>query len=176
MPALKVPVTPAVRVLRAAGIEFVPKIYDYVERGGTRHSAEALGVDEHHVVKTLVMEAHGRPDRERLASPAAAQPLLVLMHGDREVSTRELARQIGAREVTPASASNVEKHTGYVPGGVSPFGTRRALPVYVEESILALERFLLNGGRRGFLVEIRPADLRRVISPVPVQVAITKTG
>jgi Cys-tRNA(Pro) deacylase len=164
MPALKVPVTPAVRVLRAAGIEFVPKIYDYVERGGTRHSAEALGVDEHHVVKTLVMEARGRE--------GAAQPVLVLMHGDREVSTRELARQIGAREVTPASASNVEKHTGYVPGGVSPFGTLRALPVYVEATILALERFVLNGGKRGFLVEIRPADLQRVLAPQPVHVAI----
>ena len=134
MPALKVPVTPAVRVLRAAGIDFVPKIYDYVERGGTRHSAEALGVDEHHVVKTLVMEARGRE--------GAAQPLLVLMNGDREVSTRELARQIGAREVTPASPANVQKHTGYVPGGVSPFGTRRSMPVYVEASILT--HFLVN--------------------------------
>ncbi len=174
MPALKVPVTPAVRVLRAAGVEFVPRIYDYVERGGTRHSAEALGVDEHHVVKTLVMEARGRSDRDGSASHAPPQPLVVLMHGDREVSTRELARQIGAREVTPASAANVEKHTGYVPGGVSPFGTRRSMPVFVEASILTLERFLLNGGHRGFLVEIRPADLERVLAPVPVRVAIER--
>ena len=96
------------------------------------------------------------------------------MHGDREVSTRELARQIGAREIAPASAAAVEKHTGYVPGGVSPFGTRRALPVYVEASILSIERFLLNGGRRGFLVEITPADLERVLAPRPVNVAIER--
>ena len=164
MPALSIPSTPAVRVLKAAGVEFVPREYAYLERGGTRHSAEALGVDEHRVVKTLVMEAHGREGKP--------QPLVILMHGDREVSTRELARQIGAREVQPASAAAVEKHTGYVPGGVSPFGTRRPLPVYVEESILSLESFLLNGGRRGFLVEITPADLSRVLAPVPVNVAI----
>jgi Cys-tRNA(Pro) deacylase len=159
-----VPATSAVRVLRAAGVAFEPRVYAYVERGGTRHSAEVLGVDEHAVVKTLVMEARGRDGK--------AQPLLVLMHGDREVSTKELARQIGAREVAPASPAAVEKHTGYVPGGVSPFGTRSRLPVYVEGSILTLERFLINGGRRGFLVEIRPADLERVLAPVAVRVAI----
>ncbi len=152
------------RALRAAGVAFEPRVYAYVERGGTRHSAEALGVEEHAVVKTLVMEARAREGK--------ARPLLVLMHGDREVSTRELARQIGAREVAPASAAAVEKHTGYVPGGVSPFGTRSPLPVYVESSILSLERFLINGGRRGFLVEIRPADLERVLTPTPVRVAI----
>ncbi len=159
-----VPATAAVRVLRAADVAFSPRVYAYVERGGTKHSAEALGVDEHAVVKTLVMEARGREGRP--------QPLIVLMHGDREVSTKELARQIGAREVAPASPASVEKHTGYVPGGVSPFGTRVRLPVYVEETILALERFLINGGRRGFLVEIVPADLERVLAPVPVRVAI----
>jgi len=159
-----VPTTPAVRVLRAAGVAFAPRVYAYVERGGTKHSAEALGVDEHAVVKTLVMEARSREGRP--------QPLIVLMHGDREVSTKELARQIGAREIAPASPGAVEKHTGYVPGGVSPFGTRARLPVYVEETILALDRFLINGGRRGFLVEIGPADLERVLSPVRVRVAI----
>jgi Cys-tRNA(Pro) deacylase len=159
-----VPATAAVRALRAAGIEFEPRLYAYVERGGTKHSAEALGVDEHAVVKTLVMESRGREGRP--------QPLIVLMHGDREVSTKELARQIGAREVAPATSAAVEKHTGYVPGGVSPFGTRVRLPVYVEETILALDRFLINGGRRGFLVEIAPADLERVLAPVPVRVAI----
>jgi len=159
-----VPVTAAVRALRAASVEFAPRVYPYVERGGTKHSAEALGVDEHAVVKTLVMEARGREGRP--------QPLIVLMHGDREVSTKELARQIGAREVSPATPESVEKHTGYVPGGVSPFGTRSRLPVYVEETILALDRFLINGGRRGFLVEIGPADLERVLAPVPVRVAI----
>jgi prolyl-tRNA editing enzyme YbaK/EbsC (Cys-tRNA(Pro) deacylase) len=182
---LSLPATPAVRALKAAGVEFVPHVYDYVERGGTRHSAEALGVDEHRVVKTLVMEARGRdggPATEgrppaigggvRRTPTTQPQPLIILMHGDREVSTRALARQIGAREVAPASAAAVEKHTGYVPGGVSPFGTRRPLPVYVEASILALERFVLNGGRRGFLVEITPADLLRVLAPVRVEVAI----
>lgn len=161
---IDVPVTAAVRALRAAGVAIEPRVYAYLERGGTRHSAEALGVDEHAVVKTLVMEA-----RPREGKP---QPLLVLMHGDREVSTRELARQIGAREVVPASPAAVERHTGYVPGGVSPFGTRARLPVYVEGSILSLERFLINGGRRGFLVEIRPADLERVLAPTVVHVAI----
>jgi Cys-tRNA(Pro) deacylase len=161
-----VPVTPGVRALRAAGVDFTPLVFEYVERGGARHSAEALGLPEHAVVKTLVMEAKGRE--------GGATPLLVLMHGDREVSTRELARQIGAREVAPASASKVESHTGYVPGGVSPFGTRKKLPVYVEESVLALDGVHVNGGKRGFLVRISPADLVRVLSPVAVRVAIPR--
>jgi Cys-tRNA(Pro) deacylase len=121
---------------------------------------------EHSVVKTLVMEAKGRE--------GPATPLLVLMHGDREVSTRELARQIGAREVAPASAAKVEAHTGYVPGGVSPFGTRKALPVYVEESVLGLDAVYINGGKRGFLVQISPEDLSRVLAPTPVRVAIER--
>jgi Cys-tRNA(Pro) deacylase len=161
-----VPVTPAVRALRAAGVAFVPHVYAYVERGGTRHSAEALGVPEHSVIKTLCMEARGKG--------TAPKPLLVLMHGDRDVSTRELARQIGAREVSPASVAAVEKHTGYVPGGVSPLGTRKALPVFVEASVLKLPTFYVNGGKRGFLVEIRPDDLVRLVSPTPVRVAIVK--
>jgi Cys-tRNA(Pro) deacylase len=155
-----------VRALRAAGIAFVPHVYTYVERGGTRHSAEALGVPEHSVVKTLCMETRGKG--------TAAEPLLVLMHGDCEVSTRELARQIGAREVSPASVTAVEKHTGYVPGGVSPFATRKALPVFVEATVLELPTFYVNGGKRGFLVEIRPEDLVRLASPTPVRVAIAK--
>jgi Cys-tRNA(Pro) deacylase len=158
-----VPATSAVRVLRAAGVAFTPRFYAYVDRGGTRHSAEALNVPEHEVVKTLVMEAR---------SAGGPEPLLVLMHGDREVSTKQLARQIGARDVAPASASNVEKHTGYVPGGVSPFGTRKPLPVHVERSILDLPRVLVNGGRRGFLVEIAPDAFTKVLSAVPVDVAI----
>ena len=168
MKAPAVPVTSAVRALRAAGVAFTPHAYAYVERGGSRHSAEALGVPEHSVVKTLCMEARGRG--------SAPEPLLVLMHGDREVSTRELARQIGAREVVPASVAAVEKHTGYVPGGVSPFGTRKVLPVYVEATILELPRFYINGGKRGFLVEITPDDLVRVVAPTPVRVAIEKVG
>jgi len=158
-----VPATSAVRVLRAAGVAFTPLFYAYVDRGGTRHSAEALNVPEHEVVKTLVMEA-------RRSGPP--EPLLILMHGDREVSTKQLARQIGAREVVPASAGNVEKHTGYVPGGVSPFGTRKPLPVHVERSILELTRVLVNGGRRGFLVELSPETFTTVLSAMPVEVAI----
>lgn len=153
------------RALRAAGVEFVPRRYEYVERGGTRHSAEALGVPEHEVVKTLVMEAR---------RAGGSEALLVLMHGDREVSTRQLARQIGAREVAPASPDAVEKHTGYLPGGVSPFGPRRKLPVYVERSVLALPRVLVNGGRRGFLVEVAPEVFPRVLGAVPVDVAIER--
>jgi Cys-tRNA(Pro) deacylase len=163
MKAEQVPATSAVRVLRAAGVAFTPRFYAYVDRGGTRHSAEALNVPEHEVVKTLVMEA-------RRSGPP--EPLLVLMHGDREVSTKQLARQIGAREVAPASAGNVEKHTGYVPGGVSPFGTRKPLPVHVERSILELPRVLVNGGRRGFLVELAPEAFTKVLSAIPVEVAI----
>ena len=159
-----VPATSAVRVLRAAGVAFEPRFYAYVDRGGTRHSAEALNVPEHEVVKTLVMEA-----RDGTPTP---KPLIILMHGDREVSTKQLARQIGAREVAPASPAAVERYTGYAPGGVSPFGTRKPLPVHLERSILSLERLLINGGRRGFLVEIAPADLVKVLSPVPVDVAI----
>jgi Cys-tRNA(Pro) deacylase len=160
-----VPATSAVRALRAANVSFTPRFYEYVERGGTRHSAEALAVPEHEVVKTLVMEA-------RRSGPP--EPLLVLMHGDREVSTRQLARQIGAREVAPASPNAVEKHTGYVPGGVSPFGPRKRLPVYVERSVLALSRVLVNGGRRGFLVEVAPEVFARVLGAVPVDVAIER--
>jgi Cys-tRNA(Pro) deacylase len=158
-----VPATSAVRALRAAEVSFTPHFYSYVERGGTRHSAEALGVPEHEVVKTLVMEA-------RRAGPP--EPLIVLMHGDREVSTKQLARQIGAREIVPSSPAAVEKHTGYVPGGVSPFGTLKPLPVHVERSILELPRVLVNGGRRGFLVEIAPEVFTRVLAAVPVDVAI----
>jgi Cys-tRNA(Pro) deacylase len=158
-----VPATSAVRALRAAGVPFTPHLYGYVDRGGTRHSAEALKVPEHQVVKTLVMEAR---------RSGAPEPLLVLMHGDREVSTKQLARQIGAREVAPASAANVEKHTGYVPGGVSPFGTRKRLPVHVERSILELPRVLVNGGRRGFLVEIAPEAFTTLLAAMPVDVAI----
>ena len=151
-------------MLRAAAVAFVPHAFAYVERGGTRHSAQSLGVPEHSVVKTLVMEARdGRP---------VPKPLIILMHGDREVSTKQLARQIGAREVVPSSPAAVEKHTGYVPGGVSPFGTRKPLPVHVERSILSLERLLINGGRRGFLVEITPDVLTKLLSPVAVDVAI----
>ena len=159
-----VPVTPAVRALRAAGIDFTPHPYGYVDRGGTAHAALSLGVDHHAVVKTLVMEAHNDGPRR--------QPLLVVMHGDREVSTKQLARLLEVKAVTPATEAAVEKSTGYLPGGVSPFGTRTRLPVYVEETVLALDRVYINGGKRGFLVGIRPSVLTSLLAAVPVCVAI----
>jgi Cys-tRNA(Pro) deacylase len=155
------PITQAVRALRAAKIDFIPHLYPYVERGGTRASSAALGVDEHIVIKTIVMEAKG--DRR--------EPLIVLMHGDREISTQKLARLLGVKDVVPASAAAVQKHTGYLPGGTSPFGTRTKLPVYVEESVLALDRIFINGGKRGFLVEINPALLASVLDLRPVVVS-----
>jgi Cys-tRNA(Pro) deacylase len=156
----KTPVTAAVRALRAAGVRFSDHLYDYQEKGGTAVSSRELGVDEHCVIKTLVMEDD------------AKQPLLVLMHGDRQVSTKELARQIGARAVEPCRPEVAQKHTGYLVGGTSPFGTRRQLPVYVEESILSLPVIYINGGKRGYLVGLTPGDLERVLKPTPVQVAI----
>lgn len=159
-----IPSTPAVRALRAAGASFVPRLYPYVERGGTRHAAECLGVAEHQVIKTLLMEAQWEGGRKR--------PLLVLMHGDLEVSTKQLARILGVKGVTPASEGDVVRHTGYQPGGVSPFGTRATLPVYMEEGILSLERVYINGGRRGFLVEISPRLIQEVLGGVTVQVGI----
>ena len=154
------PVTQAVRFLREKKVEFVPRLYDYVEKGGTAESAKQLGVDEHAVIKTLVME-----DEDR-------RPLLVLMHGDREVSTKNLARQLGRRAIQPCRPDVASKHTGYLVGGTSPFGTRSELPVYIEESILALPRLYINGGKRGFLVSLAPAELVRMLKPQPVQVAI----
>ena len=160
----KFPATPAVRALRAAGVAFTPHHYSYLEHGGTRHAAESLCIAEHAVIKTLVMEAHPAEGRN--------WPLLVLMHGDCEVSTKQLARELGVKAVEPASVATVEHATGYMPGGVSPFGTRTALPVCVESSIFALDRLLVNGGRRGFLVEISPAELRRLFTPREVNVAL----
>ncbi len=161
MPAGKLPVTPAIRVLRQHDVAFTDHPYDYEVRGGTAVAARELQVDEHITVKTLVMEDD------------QGHPLLVLMHGDREVSTRGLARALGVRSVTPCAPEAAQKHTGYLVGGTSPFGTRRALPVYVERSILALPRLLINGGRRGYLVGLAPADLVRVLQPTPVDVALT---
>lgn len=153
------PVTAAVRVLRAAGVAFVPHVYDYEPRGGTAHSAASLGVDEHAVIKTLVME----DDQKR--------PLVVLMHGDREVSTKALARIIGVRSVQPCPPAVADRHSGYQVGGTSPFGTRKAMPVYMQASIAELPRIYINGGRRGMLVEIDPAELVRVLQPQLVEVA-----
>ncbi|MCB5247314.1 MAG: Cys-tRNA(Pro) deacylase [Candidatus Cloacimonetes bacterium] len=155
----KTPVTAAVRALRAAGVSFSDHLYNYEEKGGTAVSSRELGVDEHCVIKTLVMEND------------AKQPLIVLMHGDRQVSTKELARQIGARSVEPCRPEAAQKHTGYLVGGTSPFGVRRQMPVYVEESILSLPLIYLNGGKRGYLVGLTPAELQRVLQPTPVRVA-----
>ena len=152
--------TPAIHILRKHAVPFTEHEYRYEERGGTRTSARELGVDEHLVVKTLVMQ----DDR--------GDPLIVLMHGDRDVSTKHLARQIDRKSVTPCDPAIAQKHTGYLVGGTSPFGTRRTMPVYIERSILDLEHIYINGGRRGFLVSLTPANLVRVLHPTPVDVAI----
>jgi len=156
-----IPATSAVRFLRENSVAFIPHFYRYEEHGGTFHAARSLGVDEHAVIKTLVMET---PDRK---------PLLVLMHGDREVSTRQLARALGVKHITPCTPDDAGRHTGYVVGGMSPFGTRHPMPVFAESTIFALERIYLNGGRRGFLVEVSPADLRMSLAVTEVNVAIT---
>src|ERR1044072_7087924 len=142
------PITPAVRFLRERGPTLEPHLYDYEEHGGTRHSAEELGVDEHAVVKTLVMETDAR------------KPLIVLMHGDREVSTKQLARHLGVKSVHPCDFAQAQKHTGYLVGGTSPFGTRAHLPVYAERTIFELPVIYINGCKRGFLVSIDPKVLR----------------
>jgi Cys-tRNA(Pro) deacylase len=147
-------------VLREKKVDFAPHLYNYEERGGSRHSAESLGVDEHAVVKTLVMETDAR------------KPLIVLMHGDREVSTKQLAREIGAKSVTPCKPEIAQKHTGYLIGGTSPFGTRAMMPVYVERTIFELPRIYINGGKRGFLIEIEPKVLRELLPVEEVSVAI----
>ena len=151
--------TPATQALRRAGIPFSEHVYEYLEHGGTAESARQLGVDEHAVVKTLVMQDD------------AARPLVVLMHGDQKVSTKNLARAIGAKSVEPCEPEVAERHSGYQVGGTSPFGTRKAMPVYVEESVLGLDRIYINGGRRGFLVGIAPSVLIRAIAARPVRCA-----
>jgi Cys-tRNA(Pro) deacylase len=152
--------TPATQMLRKHGIAFSEHPYDYEEHGGTTVSARELGVDEHHVVKTLVMQDE------------AAKPLIVLMHGDCKVSTKNLARGIGCKSVEPCKPDVAQRHSGYMVGGTSPFGTKKALPVYVEESILALETIYINGGRRGYLVGIKPQELVKLLSAKPVHCAL----
>ncbi len=152
--------TPATAWLRAHGVAYTEHPYDYVDKGGALHSAAVLGWDPHAVVKTLVMQ-----DQD-------ARPLIILMHGDREVSTKTLARQIGAKSVEPCAIEVAQRHSGYLVGGTSPFGTRRAMPVYVEHSILELPRILINGGRRGFLVGIAPQVCTEVLGATPVQCAL----
>ena len=156
----KAPSTQATRLLKQAGIAFTEHLYRYEEHGGTRVSARELGVDEHAVIKTLVMEDE------------KGAPLIILMHGDREVSTKELARQIGAKAVQPCKPEAANRHSGYLVGGTSPLGTRKALPIHAEATIFDLDRIYLNGGSRGFLVGLDPKDLDRVLKVNRVSVAI----
>jgi Cys-tRNA(Pro) deacylase len=154
--------TPGTAFLKQHGVAYTEHVYEYVERGGTRVSAEALGVDEHAVVKTLVMEDE------------AKRPLVVLMHGDREVSTKNLARQAGVKRIEPCTPDTAQRHSGYQIGGTSPFGTRKRLPVYAEKTILELPRIYINGGRRGFLVGIDPNELVRILQPTLVEVGLSE--
>ena len=156
----RIPSTPATRLLREQGVAYTEHPYRYQERGGTAVSARELGVDEHAVVKTLLFEDD------------QGAPLVVLMHGDREVSTKALARQLGRKAIQICRPEVANRHSGYQVGGTSPFGTRKPMPVYVERSILALPRIYVNGGSRGFLVGISPAELARVLAATPVDVAI----
>ena len=153
------PVTQAIRFLRSHNVAFEPRLYEYEERGGTAHSAECLGVDEHHVIKTIVCENEKK------------QGMIVLMHGDKHISTRQLARDLGMKHIDAADPRQANKWTGYLVGGTSPFGTKTVLPVYVEASILALDTIYINGGKRGFLVVMQAADLQ-VLQPTAVNVAV----
>ena len=152
----KLPVTAAVRALRDHDVAFTHHPYEYEERGGTAVSARELGVSEHAVIKTLVMEDDAR------------KPLLVLMHGDREVSTKNLARQLGVKSIAPCEPAVADRHSGYQVGGTSPFGTKRAMPVYMQRTIADLPYLYVNGGRRGYLMGMTPADLVRVLKPTLV--------
>lgn len=154
------PVTTAVRFLREMKIDFRPHLYAYEEHGGTKLSAAALSVPEHEVVKTLVFKTE------------LHKPLLVLMHGDREVSTKELARIVGVKRIEPCDAASAHRATGYLFGGTSPFGTRSPLPIYAEKSIFTLSKIYINGGKRGFLVEIHPGVLKSALGATEVEVAI----
>ncbi|WP_243287580.1 Cys-tRNA(Pro) deacylase [Geothrix terrae] len=156
----KAPSTNATRLLRQAGVTYTEHLYRYEDHGGTAVSARELGVDEHAVIKTLVME-----DEKGV-------PLIILMHGDREVSTKELARQIGAKSVQPCKPEAANRHSGYLVGGTSPLGTKKVMPIHAEASIFELPRIYLNGGSRGFLVGLDPKDLERVLKIVRVYVAI----
>jgi len=154
------PVTMAIRVLRQQGIGFTPHLYTWEPRGGTRASSEHLGVDEHLVIKTLIFEDEMK------------KPLCVLMHGDREVSAKNLARQVARKSVAPCAPEVADRHSGYQVGGTSPFGLRRAMPIYCQRTIGGLPRVYINGGARGFLVGLDPRDLCRALAPILVDVAI----
>ena len=155
----KHPVTMAVRELLKHGVKFGHHPYTYVEKGGTTTSSQELGVDEHAVIKTLVMETETK------------SPLIVLMHGDREVSTKQLAREIGVKSISPCKPEVADRHSGYQVGGTSPFGTKKAMPVYMEKSVLDLDLIYINGGKRGYLVSLSPSELVRVLNPTLVSIA-----
>jgi Cys-tRNA(Pro) deacylase len=157
-PAARLPVTAAVRLLRAHAVAFTDHPYKYEERGGTAVCARELAVDEHACIKTLIMEDDSK------------QPMVVLMHGDREVSTRNLARQIGAKSIAPCAPAVADHHSGYQVGGTSPFGTRRSMPVYLQRTVINLARIYVNAGHKGYLVGMSPADLVRVLAPTLVDI------
>ena len=156
------PITPAIRLLREKKIEFEPHVFEYVEKGGTRTSSAILGVDEHAVIKTLIFETNER------------KPLIVLMHGDLEVSTKNLARILNVKSVAPAAAERANKLTGYIFGGTSPFGVKTKLPVYAEKTIFDLEKIYINGGKRGFLVSMNPQVLPDVLKVEKVEIGISR--
>ena len=160
---MDIPVTTAIRELRAAKAEFEPFVYDYVDHGGTDRAAQELGIDEHGTVKTIVMETD------------AKKPLIVLMHGDREISTKQIARALGVKTVAPCTPDTVTRHTGYMVGGTSPFGTRKPLPVYAERTLFDLPHLYINGGRRGLLVKITPDVIEQILHPVRVDAAVQRT-
>jgi Cys-tRNA(Pro) deacylase len=157
---MKSAATPATAFLAGKGVSYSEHTFDYVEHGGTGHSSASLGVPEHEVVKTLVMENE------------KGDPLVVLMHGDRKVSTKELARQAGMKRIAPCKPEVATRHSGYLIGGTSPFGTRKAMPIYLERSVLELPRIYINGGRRGYLLGMAPTELTRVLAPILVDVAL----
>ncbi len=160
----KHPVTPAIHFLRDNNVSFTPHLYEYEERGGTAVSSKKLGVPEHIVVKTLVMETDQK------------EPLVVLMHGDRNVSLKELARSIGVKSISPCPPEVANRHSGYQVGGTSPFGLRKKLPIYLQETILDLPLIYINGGGKGFLVSLDPREIIRTLQPKLVNVAIESKG
>jgi Cys-tRNA(Pro) deacylase len=160
MKEIEYPITPAVRFLREHGVEFVPYVYRYEEHGGTHQFASEFDIPEHKVIKTLVFEIDQK------------NPLLVLMHGDCEVSTKQLARIVRVKQVNPCDANTAQRHTGYQFGGTSPFGTRNQLPVYMEKTILDLQKIYINGGKRGFIIEIDPHEICSVLKVVEIEAAI----
>ncbi len=156
----KVPATLAIRMLKKNKVKFTPHLYKYVDKGGTKTSAKELQIDEHQIIKTLVMEDEHQ------------NPLIILMHGDCEVSLKHLARQLNVKKITPCNATKADNITGYQTGGISPFGTKQELPIYLEETIANLDKLIINGGKRGFLIEISPTDLIKILNPTTVSVAI----